>query len=72
MSTTYIKKKTSNKVTVGPLKCPDGKLVTDDKMADILNNHYCSMFTREDMSSMPNVEKLYQGEDYQTKFCPRT
>ena len=55
----YMKKKTSNKVTVGPLKNPDGRLVTDDKeMADILNIHYCNMFTREDLSSMPSVEKL--------------
>ena len=37
----YIKKKTSNKVTVGPLKNADGNLVVDDKeMAEILNNHY--------------------------------
>ena len=61
----YMKKKTSNKVTVGPLKSADGRLVTDDKeMADILNTHYCNMFTREDMSSMPSVENLFQGEDF--------
>ena len=60
----YIKKKTSNKVTVGPLKDADGNLVVDDKeMAEILNKHYCNMFTREDMSSMLEVEKLYQGEE---------
>ena len=60
-----MKKKTSNKVTVGPLKNSDGRLVTDDKeMADILNNHYCNMFTKEDLSSMPRVEKLYQGEEF--------
>ena len=36
----YIKKKSSNRVTVGPLKNLNGKLVTDDKeMADILNSH---------------------------------
>ena len=61
----YMKKKTSNKVTVGPLKNSDGRLVTDDKeMADILNSHYCNMFTKENMASMPRVEKLYQGEDF--------
>ena len=61
----YIKKKTSNKVTVGPLKNPDGNLVVDDKeMAEILNNHYCNMFTREDLSDMPSVENLYHGEEY--------
>ena len=38
-------------------------LVTDDKeMADILNMHYCNMFTREDKSTMPRVETLFQGE----------
>ena len=52
----YMKKKTSNKVTVGPLKTSDGKLVIEDKeMADILNRHYCNMFTREDHSNMPGV-----------------
>ena len=60
----YMKKKTSNKVTVGPLKTSDGKLVTEDKeMADILNRHYCNMFTREDHAHMPSVEKLYNGDD---------
>ena len=60
----YIKKKSSNRVTVGPLKNLNGKLVTDDKeMADILNSLYCSMFTREDMSSIPTVEVLHKGED---------
>ena len=52
----YIKKKTSNKVTVGPLKTPDGKLVTDDKeMADILNRHYCNMFTKEKIGTMEMI-----------------
>ena len=44
----YLKKKTGNKVTVGPLK-EDGKLVTDDKlMVDKLNLFFCSVFTQED------------------------
>ena len=60
----YIKKKSSNRVSVGPLKNSDEELVTDDKeMADILNRHYCNMFTREDMSGMPTVENLHKGED---------
>ena len=61
----YIKKKTSNKVTVGPLKNSEGKLITDDKeMADTLNRHYCNIFTKEDLSNMPSVEILYHGDDY--------
>ena len=60
----YMKKKISNKVTVGPLKTSDGNLVTEDKeMADILNRHYCDMFTREDHANMPSVEQLYNGDD---------
>ena len=59
----YIKKKTSNKVTVGPLKNAEDNLVTDDKeMAEILNIHYCNMFTREELSTMPRVESLFQGD----------
>ena len=43
----YLKKKSSNRVSVGPLKVGD-RLVTDDtQMADILNNYFCSVFTHE-------------------------
>ena len=43
----YLKKKTSNRVSVGPLRGTDNQLVTDNKeQANILNNCYCSVFTR--------------------------
>ena len=39
----YMKKKTSNRVSVGPLK-EDNKLVTDSKeQANILKRWYCSL-----------------------------
>ena len=62
----YLKKKTSNRVSVGPLidDADDKKLVTDDcKMAEMLNTFFCSVFTREDLSLMPEAEHYFQGED---------
>ena len=59
----YMKKKTGNKVTVGPLK-EDGKLLTDDKqMADQLNNFFCSVFTKEDTDHIPVAENLVGDRD---------
>ena len=59
----YLKKKTANRVTVGPLK--DGEeLVTDHQhMANILNNFFCSVFTEEDMNNFPVIEHQYQGDE---------
>ena len=60
----YIKKKTSNRVTVGPLKDEEDALITDDgKMANLLNSFFCSVFTREDTDSIPEAENLYTGQD---------
>ena len=59
----YIKKKMGNKVTVGPLR-EGGRTVTDsEEMSNILNSHYCRVFTREDMSQVPEAERLFRGED---------
>ena len=54
----YIKKKTSNRVSVGPLKVEDEVVADSTKMASILNTWYCSMFTEEDTSNMPEAENL--------------
>ena len=60
----YMKKKTSNKGTVGPFKIPDGKLEVDDReMTEILNKQFCNMFTKEDLAHMPDVETLFHGEE---------
>ena len=67
-----MKKKTSNRVSVGPLK--DGeKIVTDNKeMAEMLNNWYLSVFTRENLEQMPEAEQLFTGETplISVKFTP--
>ena len=55
----YMKQKTSNRVTVGPL-VRDREIITDDKqMCEVLNQQYCSVFTREDMANMPDVEQNF-------------
>ena len=59
----YLKEKTSNQVTVGPLKEGD-RLVTDGtEMATLLNIYFCSVFTTEDLSSMKAPEQLYKGSN---------
>ena len=60
----YMKKKTSNKVSVGPLKDVEGNTVADDKeMADTLNAYFASVFTQEDVSSLPQPRRMFQGND---------
>ena len=45
----YLNKKKTNKVNVGPIRREDGSLCHDDKeMTEILNKHYASVFTKED------------------------
>ena len=60
----YMKRKTSNKMKVGPLKDDQGGLVTDSKgQANILNRWYCSVFTREDTSNIPEAVDVYEGNN---------
>ena len=68
----YLKSKTSNRESVGPLKNSDKTLVTEDKMmAEMLNNFFGSVFTREDLSSMPLCEQSNITSPMQTvEFTP--
>jgi hypothetical protein len=55
----YVKNKTKSCESVGPLKTPDGHLVTDNKaMADILNNTFSTVFTREDQANVPRATPI--------------
>ena len=54
----YLKSKTSNRESVGPLKASNNHLVTDEKeMAEMLNNFFGSVFTREDLTIIPPCEQ---------------
>ena len=60
----YMKKKTSNRVAVGPLKDDQERMVTDSReQANILNRWYCSVFTREDTGHIPEAVDVYEGSD---------
>ena len=59
----HIKKTTSNRVSVGPLKEGD-RVVSDSKeMASMLNDFFCSVFTEEAGGDLPAVECLFTGAD---------
>ena len=50
----YIKSKTKTRISVGPLKDQEGKLVTDElEMAKTLHKFFSEVFTEEDVVNMP-------------------
>jgi len=51
-------------VKVGPLVEESGTTVTDSKqMAEDFNNHFSSIYTQEDMSSLSAPEQIFHGKD---------
>ena len=67
----YLNKKKTNKVNVGPIRREDGSLCHDDKeMTEILNNHYASVFTKED-PHLPNEQPPCESPKMEdVKFIP--
>ncbi len=56
----YIRSKQRCKERVGPLKDSTGNVLTDDKLtADLLNEYFVSVFTKEDLSDIPEPEKVF-------------
>ena len=57
----YIRSNIANRVSIGPLK--DGKELIGDteKMAELLNTHFSSVFTKEDIDSLPTPNMIYTG-----------
>jgi len=54
----YVRKKTKARSGIGPLK-EGGRVVSDDtEMADVLNEFFSSVFTREDTSQVPEPEPM--------------
>src|SRR5207245_1908234 len=51
----YVRSKQRNRVRVGPLKDSSGNIIAESgAMADLLNNYFSSVFTVENVSSIPN------------------
>ena len=54
----YVKSKTKSRTTIGPLIREGGVMVTENKdMAEILNKYFKSVFTREDLTHIPEKVK---------------
>ena len=50
----YIKSKTKTKISIGPLKSKDGKVIADKReMADELNTFFAAVFTEENLNNIP-------------------
>ena len=60
----YVRSKQIVRDKVGPLEDNFGNIVTQGfLMAEELNMHFSSVFTREDTSSLPVPEILFMGSD---------
>jgi len=55
----YIKQRTKSKPGIGPLKNDKNEIVAEDQgMAELLNNFFSSVFTREDTEHIPVAENM--------------
>jgi hypothetical protein len=66
----YIKQRTKSRPTLVLLKDPDGNTVSDTvSMADLLNNTFKDVFTREGVDSVPEPEaRRYRSEVRTVEF----
>ncbi len=65
----YVKQRTKSRQTIGPLKNPDGSTVDTVKMADLLNDTFKGVFTREDPDNIPEPEaRRYRNEVKTVEF----
>jgi len=66
----YVRSRAKTKDKVGPLKDGNGKLILDDEdRAQLLNTYFSSVFTKENMTHMPEVKYRDDtgGEDEKLK-----
>ena len=58
----YASSKSNSKVQVGPLVDSSGQTVSDPvSMCETMNQYFTTVFTREDISSMPTPEEFFTG-----------
>lgn len=54
----YVRSQTKVKSSIGDLECSDGSITSSDiQKAELLNVFFASVFTNEDKSSIPTIEK---------------
>ena len=57
---TYVKNQTKSREGLSPLITDNGETTeTDSEKAEVLNNFFSSVFTREDFTNMPDPEPRY-------------
>jgi hypothetical protein len=60
----YAQSKYNTKISVGPLKTPDGLEATNDmESAELLNQQFSNVFTREDQEQMPQPTTFFTGAE---------
>ena len=59
----YVRSKTKTKDRIGPLINNAGTLTNDDKtMSEVLNKYFASVFTVEDLNTVPMAERRDNGQ----------
>ena len=59
----YVKQRTKYRPSIGPLKDRSGRVVQEERaMVDLFNEFFSSVFTREDVSIIPEPQLQNQGD----------
>ena len=64
----YVKSKRKQRDPVGPLKVGGKTIKSDLEMSSILNEYFTSVFTREDLTSVPECLPLNRGSYIHTTY----
>ena len=60
----YARSRVKSRVKVGHIRDKQGQLVTEaEKMAEVFNDQFSSVFTVENMSYIPTAENVFKGTD---------
>ena len=60
----YVKSNQRSKDTVEPLKNDRGKIIMkNEQMFTVLNDYFLSVFTKEDVDSVPISQQMFQGTE---------
>ena len=60
----YVRSKQRTRDKVGPLKDKLGKIIVDDQQgADLLNEYFCSVFTKENLENIPQPDLKFKGTE---------
>ena len=63
----YVNSRLKTRQTIPTLLKPDGdKTINDDEKATTLNNHFMSVFTQEDMSTLPTITPRAHDDKLET------